>query len=82
MAVADFENMVERIENANFVMLSLYREYSKILLKEQDKEYCKKQMRLINHDMLYLDKPQLILKVQEIYVPLLKNMLKIQRGVK
>ena len=39
MAVADFENMVERIENANFVMLSLYREYSKILLKEQDKEY-------------------------------------------
>ena len=82
MAVADFENMVERIENANFVMLSLYREYSKILLKEQDKEYCKKQMRLINHDMLYFDKPQLILKVQEIYVPLLKNMLKKQRGVK
>ncbi len=82
MAVTEAENLVEDIENANFVMLSLYREYSKILLQGKDKEYCKKQMQLITHDMLYLDKPQLILKVREIYVPLLQNMLKKQRGVK
>ena len=82
MAVTDFENMVETIENANFIMLSLYREYSKILLKGKDKEYCKKQMQLINHDMLYLDKPKLLLKVQKIYLPLLGNLLEKQRSAK
>ncbi len=72
------KDLTDEIEQANFVMLSLYREYSKRLLKGENVEFNRKQMALIRNDMMYLDKPQIICKAQQIYVPILKKMLKEQ----
>ena len=53
------ENEIQNIEDAHFVLLSLYREYSVRLLKNASaKEDCITKMRQIKKDMRYLDKQE------------------------
>ena len=71
------ENEIQNIEDAHFVLLSLYREYSVRLLKNASaKEDCITKMRQIKKDMRYLDKQELLNKVRNIYIPLIKSMTK------
>lgn len=70
----DENELAVQIEQANFIMLSLYREYSKLLLQNKYNVYYEKQMQLIKHDMMYLDKRQMVNKAQQVYVPILKEM--------
>ncbi len=71
------ENEIQNIEDAHFVLLSLYREYSVRLLKNASaKEDCITKMRQIKKDMRYLDKQELLNKVRNIYIPLIKSMIK------
>lgn len=72
------DELAVQIEQANFVMLSLYREYSKRLLQNRYNIYYEKQMQRIRHDMMYLDKAQMVVKVRQVYVPLLKEFIEKQ----
>lgn len=72
------DELAVQIEQANFVMLSLYREYSKRLLQNRYNIYYEKQMQRIRHDMMYLDKAQMVAKVRQVYVPLLKEFIEKQ----
>ncbi|MBE6458200.1 MAG: hypothetical protein IJW72_00915 [Alphaproteobacteria bacterium] len=78
MVVNNEIELAVQVEQANFIMLSLYREYSKRLLKNKYNVYYEKQMQLIKHDLMYLDKQQMVTKAQQIYVPLLKEMMNKQ----
>ncbi|MBS4773576.1 MAG: hypothetical protein KHX55_04800 [Proteobacteria bacterium] len=75
----DENELAVQIEQANFIMLSLYREYSKLLLQNKYNVYYEKQMQLIKHDMMYLDKRQMVNKAQQVYVPILKEMMDKQQ---
>lgn len=75
----DENELAVQIEQANFIMLSLYREYSKLLLQNKYNVYYEKQMQLIKHDMMYLDKRQMLNKAQQVYVPILKEMMDKQQ---
>ncbi len=78
MALSTQDELAVQIEQANFVMLSLYREYSKRLLQNRYNIYYEKQMQRIRHDMMYLDKAQMVVKVRQVYVPLLKEFIEKQ----
>ncbi len=78
MALSTQDELAVQIEQANFVMLSLYREYSKRLLQNRYNIYYEKQMQRIRHDMMYLDKAQMVAKVRQVYVPLLKEFIEKQ----
>ena len=69
------EQEIKDIEMAHFIMLSLYREYSKCLLKypQQKNEYITK-MRQIKQDLRHLTRQELINKAQTLYLKTLKNM--------
>lgn len=75
----DENELAVQIEQANFIMLSLYREYSKLLLQNKYNVYYEKQMQFIKHDMMYLDKRQMVNKAQQVYVPILKEMMDKQQ---
>lgn len=79
MALNDKDELAVQIEQANFIMLSLYREYSKRLLANKYNVYYEKQMQRIKHDMMYLDKLQMVAKTQQVYVPTLQKMIKEQQ---
>lgn len=69
------EQQIQNIENANFVLLSLYREYSiKLLNGHLSKEDCISKMKQIKKDIKYLDKQELISKVKYVYIPILKQL--------
>ncbi len=76
MVIKSVNNTVQNIETANFIMLSLYREYAKFVMQGKNVDISKKRMRQINSDLLYLDKPQLIMKVRDVYAPLLHRFIK------
>lgn len=78
MVINEKNELAVQIEQANFIMLSLYREYSKRLLQNKYNVYYEKQMQRIKHDMMYLDKQQMVAKAQQVYVPTLKEMMKKQ----
>jgi hypothetical protein len=65
-------------EVAHFIILSLYREYSKLFLAQDkaspEREYYKKQMGIIKKDLFEEDKGQIVYKAINIYAPLLKKM--------
>ncbi len=67
------------IETANFIILSLYREFSKTILSntanEDEKSFCRKQMSILRKDMLMIDKDQIINKAKTYYGPLLKKIM-------
>lgn len=67
------------IETANFIILSLYREFSKTILSntasEDEKSFCLKQMSILRKDMLMIDKDQIINKAKTYYGPLLKKIM-------
>lgn len=76
MVVNEKDELAVQVEQANFIMLSLYREYSKRLLQNKYNVYYEKQMQRIKHDMMYLDKRQMVTKAQQVYVPTLKDLMK------
>lgn len=78
MVINEKNELAVQIEQANFIMLSLYREYSKRLLQNKYNVYYEKQMQRIKHDMMYLDKRQMVAKAQQVYVPTLKEMMNKQ----
>ncbi len=68
-------SQITNIETAHFILLSLYREYSKHLLNNiGDKDDCILKMRGIKHDIRYLTGNELITKAQTLYLPILQNM--------
>lgn len=67
------------LETANFIILSLYREFSKTILSdaasEDEKSFCRKQMNVLRKDMLMIEKDQIINKAKTYYGPLLKKIM-------
>ena len=75
VAVEENEKEIADVAAANFVLLSLYREYSLILLNNPAaKDDCIAKMRQIKHDLRHLTKKELLVKVQKLYKPLLQKM--------
>ena len=75
MVIKEHEKRLSNIENAHFVMLSLYREYSIMMLNNYyKKETCIARMRQIKNDLKYLTKDQLLAKAENIYKPILQKM--------
>lgn len=74
MDITKQEQEIADIEMANFVLLSLYRNYSLQMMNNSSlkDEYITK-MRQIKHDLRYLSRKELISKVKTIYKPLLHN---------
>ena len=66
------KHKVQNIEDAHFVLLLLYREYSiRLLQDEATKEDCIIKMQQIKKDITELSPQELILKAEQIYLPLL-----------
>ena len=74
MDITKQEQEIAEIEMANFVLLSLYRNYSLQMMNNSSlKDECITKMRQIKHDLRYLSRKELISKVKTIYKPLLHN---------
>ncbi len=73
--VANIENDIANIEMAHYIMLSLYREYSVLMMKNSSgkEEYITK-MRQIKNDIKYLNKVELVEKANKFYKKILQNM--------
>lgn len=66
------KHKVQNIEDAHFVLLLLYREYSIRLLQDTaTKEDCIIKMKQIKKDITELSENELITKAEQIYLPLL-----------
>ena len=74
MDVEQNEKEIAAIEMANFILLSLYREYSiRLLNNPSNKEIYISKMRQIKQDMRHLPRKELLMKVQRVYQPTLKQ---------
>lgn len=66
------EKQIQTLEDAHFVLLSLYREHSiKLLQNNSSKEDCITKMQQIKKDIKELSENELINKAKQIYLPLL-----------
>lgn len=75
MVMIENEQQIADVEMAHFIMLSLYREYSKLMLKNpQDKDDYIKKMRQIKYDMRHLLRKELIIKANSLYKPILQKL--------
>ncbi|MBE6443439.1 MAG: hypothetical protein E7020_02085 [Alphaproteobacteria bacterium] len=75
MVMIENEQQIANVEMAHFIMLSLYREYSKLMLKNpQDKDDYIKKMRQIKYDMRHLLRKELIIKANSLYKPILQKL--------
>ncbi len=75
MAMIENEQQIANVEMAHFIMLSLYREYSKLMLKNpQDKDDYIRKMRQIKYDMRHLLRKELIIKANTLYKPILQKL--------
>ncbi len=75
MAIIENEQQIADVEMAHFIMLSLYREYSKLMMENQsDKESYISKMRQIKHDMRHLLRNELIIKANTLYKPILQKL--------
>lgn len=75
MAVAEAEQEIADIETANFILLSLYREYSVRMLNNPSvKDDCINKMRQIKYDLRHLTRKELLVKVEKLYKPVLQKM--------
>jgi len=74
MVIKEYEKKLSNIENAHFVMLSLYREYSVMMLNNPyKKETCIARMRQIKNDLKHLTRDELLSKVELVYKPILQK---------
>lgn len=81
VAVKEAEQEIRDIEMAHYVLLSLYREYSVRFLNDlKNKDDYASKMRRIKQDMRYLTSKELIAKTNQLYLPILKNMMENQSG--
>ncbi len=75
MGILETEKEIAAVERANFILLSLYREYA---IKSQHNEQLKEEyfgkMRQIKHDLRYLTHKELLVKTERIYRPALLKM--------
>ena len=75
MAMIENEQQIANVEMAHFIMLSLYREYSKLMLKNpQDKDDYIRKMRQIKYNMRHLLRKELIIKANTLYKPILQKL--------
>lgn len=75
MAIIEGEKQIAEVEMAHFIMLSLYREYSKLMLENpMDKEEYVGKMRQIKYDMKHLLRDELITKANKLYKPVLQKL--------
>lgn len=75
VAVAEAEKEIADIETANFILLSLYREYSVRLLNNPSaKDDCINKMRQIKYDLRHLTRKELLVKAEKLYKPILQKM--------
>ncbi len=75
MGVLETEREIAAVEQANFVLLSLYREYAvKSLYNETLKEEYWGKMRQIKNDLRYLTHKELLVKAEKVYRPMLLKM--------
>lgn len=73
--VANDENDVANIEMAHYIMLSLYREYSILMVKNSsEKNVYVAKMRQIKNDIKYLNTVELIEKANKFYKKILQDM--------
>ena len=74
MAVIHDKDEIAKSEMANFILLSLYREYSKALLNNPiNKNVYINKMKQIKYDIQHLKGDALLEKVRTSYHPALKN---------
>ena len=75
MDIKNNEEDIAKVEQAHYILLSLYREYSIILLNDASKkDYCISKMRQIKNDIKFLTRKQLIEKSETFYKKILQNM--------
>lgn len=76
MDIENNKSDIVNIESAHYIMLSLYREYSILMLKNGAKkdEYAAK-MRQIKNDIKYLNKVELIEKSNKFYRKILQSLM-------
>lgn len=73
--VSEKEREIAAVETANFVLLSLYRNYSLLCLNDPAaKDGYKRKMQQIKQDLRYLTQKELLTKVEKLYKPLLQKM--------
>ena len=74
MAIIQDKDDIAKAEIANFILLSLYREYSKALLNNPvNKNIYINKMRQIKYDIQHLKGDALLEKVKTLYKPALQN---------
>lgn len=75
MAIVENEQQIANVEMAHFIMLSLYREYSKLMLQNpEDKDDYVRKMRQIKYDIRHLLRNELIIKANTLYKPILQKL--------
>ena len=76
MDIKNNKSDVVNLENAHYIMLSLYREYSICMLNNAAKkdEFAAK-MRQIKNDMKYLNNDELIEKTNKFYKKILQSLM-------
>lgn len=73
--VSEKEKEIAAVEAANFILLSLYRNYSLLSLNDPAaKEGYMRKMQQIKQDLRYLTQKELLTKVEKLYKPLLQKM--------
>lgn len=75
------EQRIDNIENANFIILNLIQKLS-VLSQNCDKitaQTYKQQILQLQKDLKHLDNPQIFAKVQNTYMPYLKQLLETDK---
>ena len=75
MDIKNNKTDIGNLEIAHYIMLSLYREYSILMMKNaSNKDEYVAKMRQIKNDIKYLNKVELIEKSDKFYKKILQNM--------
>ena len=75
------EQRIDNIENANFIILNLIQKLS-VLSQNCDEttaQTYKQQILQLQKDLKHLDNPQIFAKVQNAYMPYLKQLLETDK---
>ncbi len=76
MEISLSEDEIDDVAKANFILLSLYREYSIIMLNDESQKVdCCCKMQQIKKDIRYLSEKELLEKAKKIYLPILREVL-------
>lgn len=75
------EQRIDNIENANFIILNLIQKLSVLSQNcdENTAQTYKQQILQLQKDLKHLDNPQIFAKVQNTYMPYLKQLLETDK---